>query len=399
MAEQIAPPFFFAATPSDVRRKATGMPGETVLIAAYAARALTEAARRSGYVPLVADVFADDDTRAAAAHYRQIEGASTKGIRAKPILKALEALRDRAPTPPIGLVLGSGFEDKPRLMTLLADRYTLIGTPAAVVAEVKDPLRFADLLRRLAIPHPETQSHPPGNLDGWLSKLQGGTGGAHIHAASKRDTNRKRRYFQRYLDGQSYSLLSVVSKEHRHTWLSRQWVAPCPAAPFRYGGGVGVHTAPLMADMQRHANALIDALDLRGLVAFDFRISGGTAYLLEINPRPGATLDNFDRPGTHLFAAHVDAHLNGTFAPPKPHDDFVATALLYAREAALTMPSLDWPDWAADRTPAGTRIPPFAPIATVKAAATTPDAAIERAHARLAALEDLLYESPNAKQE
>lgn len=369
------------------------MPGETVLIAAYSARALAEAARRSGFIPLVADVFGDDDTRTAAAAYQAIENARTKGIRAKPLLRALEALVAAAPKKPIGLVLGSGFEDKPRLMTLLDERYRLIGTPPAVVAEVKDPLRFAALLKRLSIPHPETLRTAPDEMSGWLSKRQGATGGAHIHPASLKDRGRPRRYFQRDMPGESISLLTIVSPECRRTWLSRQWVAPCPPAPCRYGGAVAIQTAPHMAEMHRCTSALIDALAFRGLVSFDFRISGDTPYLLEVNPRPGATLDTFDRPDSKLFAAHVEAHLNGTFAPPPHHDDAIANAVLYARREALTMPAIDWPDWASDRTPAGTRIGPFEPIASVKALAPSSHAAMERVRARLARLEDLLYES------
>jgi dTDP-4-amino-4,6-dideoxygalactose transaminase len=38
-------------------------PGKTVLIAAFSGRALASAAACAGYTPLVADMFADADTR------------------------------------------------------------------------------------------------------------------------------------------------------------------------------------------------------------------------------------------------------------------------------------------------------------------------------------------------
>lgn len=369
------------------------MPGEAVLIAAYSARVLAEAARRSGFRPFVADVFGDDDTRAAAEHYCPIAGARESGIRAKPLFAALEALHEKARAKPLGLALGSGFEDKPRLMALLDARFGLIGTPPAVAAKVKDPLALATLLEARAIPHPETRRDPPETMSGWLSKHQGGAGGAHIRHASSRDLGRRRRYFQRNIPGESYSILCLIAPDHRHMWLSRQWVSPCPAAPFRYGGAVTVPTAPHMAEMHRYASALIDALEFRGLVSFDFRLTPDAAYLLEINPRPGATLDNFDTPTTRLFAAHVDAHRLGTFDPPRPFEGAVANAILYARAAGLTMPPMDWPDWASDRTPPGVPVAPFEPVASVRARADTPDAACERVHARLARLEDLIYES------
>ena len=132
------------------------MTGETVLIAAFSGRALAQSARRAGYVPLVVDAFGDLDTRAAAEHYAQIPNAVRIGFRAKPLFAALDALVARSGTPPIGIVLGSGFEDRPKLIQTLDPRYRLLGTNAETVAEVKDPRSLFPLLKQLGIAHPET---------------------------------------------------------------------------------------------------------------------------------------------------------------------------------------------------------------------------------------------------
>ena len=94
--------------------------GDTVLIAAFSGRALAQSARRAGYEPLVADAFGDLDTRDAATAFRAIDGAMQTGFHTKSLIQALDALASAAPSPPIGLVLGSGFEDKPRLVAALA---------------------------------------------------------------------------------------------------------------------------------------------------------------------------------------------------------------------------------------------------------------------------------------
>ena len=47
--------------------------------------------------------------------FRVIDGAMQTGFTTKPVVAALDALAAAARVPPIGLVLGSGFEDKPRL--------------------------------------------------------------------------------------------------------------------------------------------------------------------------------------------------------------------------------------------------------------------------------------------
>ena len=114
---------------------------KAVLIAAFSGRALAQSARRAGFEPLVADAFGDLDTKEAAAAVRVIDGAMATGFRTKPLVAALDALASSSSTRPIGLVLGSGFEDKPRLIAALGSRYRLIGNDAATYKACKDPTR------------------------------------------------------------------------------------------------------------------------------------------------------------------------------------------------------------------------------------------------------------------
>jgi predicted ATP-grasp superfamily ATP-dependent carboligase len=67
-------------------------------------------------------------------------------------------------------------------------------------------------------------------------------------------------------------------------------------------------------------------------------------------------------------------------------------AILHADRRALTLGATPWPDWSADRGPPGTYVPVGAPLASVFADAQTADEAQRLALARLAELEDLLYE-------
>ena len=62
-----------------------------MLIAAVSGRALAAAARRAGYVPLVADFFADDDTRHIAHACRKLDTLK-RGFKWKALGSALEAL-------------------------------------------------------------------------------------------------------------------------------------------------------------------------------------------------------------------------------------------------------------------------------------------------------------------
>ena len=69
-------------------------------------------------------------------------------------------------------------------------------------------------------------------------------------------------------------------------------------SPFRYGGAAGpVDIDPAQAEeIARSVAAIASELDLVGLNSADFLVSADAVWLIEINPRPGATLDiRFER--------------------------------------------------------------------------------------------------------
>ncbi len=371
------------------------MTGQTILIAAFSGRALAESARRAGYVPLVVDAFGDMDTRAAAFLYAGLPTAVRQGFEAKTLFAALDGLVDCAPSPPVGIVLGSGFEDRPKLIASLDARYGILGSKADLVREVKDPAAFFPLLRSIGIAHPETLLTPPENPQGWIAKRIGGAGGAHIRELQNLSKPPEKYYFQRRIEGTPMSVFAVSCKGGVALELSRQWTAPSSRKPFRYGGAVITEYADTPAEqkMVSAAATLIELLDPVGLVSFDFLIEGDTPYLLEVNPRPGATLDIFDDVGGNLFRAHVEASLGNELWQTRdlPTAQSRASAILYADNGSLTAGEVDWPEWTADRPMPGTSIPGETPIATVFADGANADEAEHLARTRLSTLADLVY--------
>lgn len=368
------------------------MTSEAVLIAALSGRGLAASARRAGLRPLVADAFGDSDTAEHATRACCVEDAARIGFRTKPTLAALAALEAGAEAVPIGLVLGSGFEDRPKLIDVLAHRYPLLGNDAATIARSKDPTALGTLLDQLAIAHPETRLAPPDDPAGWLAKRIGGSGGTHVLPATRAERS-QRRYYQRRLAGIPHSVLAVATRDGAlPIGISRQWSVGSGPQPYRYGGAVGpVRLAPeVEATMLSAAQKLSAALGLVGLVSFDFLIAGGTPFLLEVNPRPGATLDIFDDTQGTLFRMHLAACIGA--APQLPARECArAAAILYADRGPLEVGPVDWPAWVADRPSPGTCIPRYRPIATVLASEPTPDAAFESCCRRLDELGDMLY--------
>src|ERR1700758_4467734 len=113
------------------------------LIASLSGRALAACARRGGYRPLVADLFGDLDTRELAEACERVPGSLTRGFAQAALLASLD--RMAAGPDVLGVIVGRGFEVRPRLLRSIAARHVLLGnTPDAVIA-IKDPFRFADI--------------------------------------------------------------------------------------------------------------------------------------------------------------------------------------------------------------------------------------------------------------
>jgi predicted ATP-grasp superfamily ATP-dependent carboligase len=345
--------------------------GAVVLIAAVSGRALAASARRGGFVPLVADAFGDQDTLAAAAGHVRADMLN-RPVDGDKLMGALEALAGTRE--PAGVICGSGFEDRADLLARIGARWPLLGNDADTIARVKDPVTFAAICHAADIPHPETSRTPPPDRMGWLVKRVGGAGGLHVRDASDSKVEGEGVYFQRRIEGEAVSAL-VLGDGARAMVLgfSTQWASPSRRHPFRYGGAV--RPAPISDALKRDLTAAVDrlsaAVPLVGVNSADFLVDGDVYHLLEINPRPGATFDLFERDGASLFALHVAA-CNGTLPARTPaFDGAMAGAIVYAERDIDSVPAIVWPEWAADRPVAGSRVGADDPLCSVFANAET----------------------------
>lgn len=350
--------------------------GATILIAAASGRALAAAAWRAGYKPLVVDFFGDLDTRGFCAATRLIEDGLESGFTEGSLIALLEALaKVKAPC---GFVYGAGFEDRAELLEASAGRWPLFGNNADVVRSVKDPFRLAELCASLSIPHPEISAHAPRECEHWLIKWAGGSGGSHVAPATTSCANGDNIYFQRIVKGDPVSVLFLADgSKAKVVGLSRQWAAPAPGEPFRFGGGLRPADLSRSAEdkLREAAKAVTAACGLRGLNSIDFLVDSGAATLIEINPRPGATLDIFEDPKGFLFQAHLSSCLGRLPEAALTFTGAAAAAIAYTRREISSMPALDWPHWASDRQKAHSALRPHDPLCTVKARAAKPSRA------------------------
>jgi uncharacterized protein len=356
----------------------SGDDAPAVLIAALSGRALAACARRGGYRPLVADLFGDLDTQELAEAHERVPGSLTRGFAQGALLASLDRLA--AGRRVIGVVTGSGFEDRPRLLQSIATRHVLLGNTPETVAGIKDPFQFAETCAQAGVPHPEIRrDRPPEGV--WLRKRAGGSGGVHVAASTRRAGVRQGWYYQRRVAGEPISAAFLATDGACHVLgLSRQWADPAPGRPFRYGGAS--RPAPLtLARTSEIGDAvarLVSQTGLRGLNSADFLVRDDGFNLLEVNPRPGATVDIFDDRDDSLFRLHVDACL-GVLPDRSPSwPGAAAAATVYASSEICLPVDFAWPAWTADRQPSGEPVPRGAPLCTVLA-----DAAVSEAAERL----------------
>jgi predicted ATP-grasp superfamily ATP-dependent carboligase len=354
-----------------------------LLIAAISGRALAAAARRAGYAPLVADFFCDTDTVALAERTAKLPGDLRSGIDGAAIADVLRRLAGR--DEPVALVLGSGFERQPGIVDELARHFPIAGNRTEAIRRVKDPQILAADCAALDIPHPAFRFDTPPDPENWMAKAVGGAGGVHVAPASGRPPAPDR-YFQRFVAGQSVSALFVASgNSARIVGFSRQWLSPAPGSPYRYGGAVRLRRFQ-RSDAEKIGgwlSALTRRAGLVGLCSADFIRNADGCHLVEINPRPGATLDIFDSEEAPLMEAHLRAARGEPYRLPR-FANSMASMITYASRAVPEFPPIPWPDWTADHQSPGTRLTAGDPVCTVfarGASAGTTERAV-RTHAR-----------------
>lgn len=292
------------------------MPG-TIVVAGLCARPLAESARAGGWQAIALDLFGDADTRRASVRWHRI-GDPAIGTIAPALLR--DALQHAARAPGVlGWVAGSGFEAIPEALDTGLPGLPLWGMAAAAVRAVRDPASFFPLLDQLGMAHPEVAFEPPPAAEGWLVKSAAGSGGWHIRRAGDAAPGAGG-YWQRIQPGEPMSALFLADGVRaRLVALNRLIVRPLGRLPYVYTGAIGpIRDDALAQQVEQALAGLVPAFGLRGLASLDFVAHDARPWLLEINPRPSASMVLHDRawPGG-LLRVHVRA-VQGELPPGPP---------------------------------------------------------------------------------
>ncbi len=354
---------------------------------------MAASAARAGISCIVLDLFNDMDTRAIARASRACVTLRGRFHR-ESLLNAARALQ-----PPEGYqacVIGSGLESRLPLMKTLVREFPYVGNAPECIEYAKDPARFFPLLDELGIAHPEVRITPPRVLQGWLSKRTGGAGGGHVRRAERSWPHTEKRYFQRHQAGQLMSALFLADgKRAVVLGCSEQWCHPLSRnAPFAYGGAVSLGELPagLSSPLAGIIHGLTRALGLRGLNGLDFILDQECVYVIELNPRPTATLDLYDeRVVGGLLSAHIAACRGVLPSGLQPMKEHKAHAILWSQGLWCVPEAFRWPEWVTDIPAPGALIRARRPLCTVHARAATSGMAKQWVRQRMESMFSMLW--------
>ncbi len=283
------------------------------LVVATSGRMLAQATKQKGFNVVVIDCFADVDTFRCAKKVIRVDSLSIENLKI--------ALIELSDFEIAGVIYGSGFENYVESLYFLESQFEIFGNSAAVFKRVQNKREFFAALNFLEIPHPETHFLPPlegawgGGALKWLQKPLIGQGGVGIekHAPSQAlppaPLQRGGFYWQQFCEGQSGSVLFLNTEI---IGFNTQWT---------YGDFLfaGISNYSDLTDLQKNqlqfwVKKLVSYFNLRGLNSLDFIHAKNEIFVLEINPRPSASMQLYDTP---FFSAYEIIFAPQTVIIPK----------------------------------------------------------------------------------
>jgi len=233
-----------------------------------------------------------------------------------------------------GVLLASGLEDFPNILLSINDRVQFIGNNPSNISKVRHKVQFFQTLKRLGIPHPETELVE--DLQGAKKKAKDigypiiikpekGFGGIGVRKVSdhKHLTSIFKRYFpidqriliQEFIPGKAVSASLISTGEKVLTLTVNEQLLGMSSLGQREGFGYCGNIVPLASSNELRercravAERVISTYKLIGSNGVDFVVSDeGIPKVVEVNPRFQGTLECVERVlGINVVQAHLDA--------------------------------------------------------------------------------------------
>lgn len=321
---------------------------ETILIVAGSGRMLAQAANNAGLKSLVIDLFADLDTQGYAEDFRQIASLAEQDL-----APAVNYFIERYAVAHV--IYGSGFECHPESLRYLESRLNILGNDPDTFAGQHDKQAFFSMLDALDIPHPKVVFSAPDYADGWLFKPMQGQGGSGIRRYHADDRATVSVYWQKFQAGTQHSVLFLADRrEAQVIGFNSQWsVRLSEKDEFVFSGVINScelsveHRSVITGWLKR----IVPAFALKGLNSLDFIHEDGCSYVLEINPRPSASMQLY---GRDLLGRHIQSCVGATLVAQASETGRLKSLpqsgyqIVYAEHDLIIPGQFKWPDWCMD---------------------------------------------------
>lgn len=365
---------------------------KNILLASYSARALAASAARAGYHVYVIDLFEDFDTTALSV--ASAKACADHALRFDKI-KLQQAMSSFAGIEFSAVIYGAGFEADTGLLEILNVQNNLFGNSPELVLNLKHPTTFFGLLHILNMPFPQVRLTAPSDADGWLAKTIGATGGTHVASAQGVSAN-DQIYFQQFEAGRNLSVLFLADgKQSRIVGFNEQLVQRVGSSPYCYSGAISHARMPdeLKSQIAAKLDLLVETTGLVGLNGIDFILRDEKYFVLEINPRPTATMELYDADFPQgLLHAHVQA-CEGVLPDAVPGEQTIrGHQIVWAQQNTRVPATFSFPRWCADIPQPGSFIAQGAPLCSVLADAHDHDETLRLLERRSAEIQIQLLE-------
>ena len=363
------------------------------VLVGLSARMLVQSAVRGGWSPLAVDLFSDQDTLSMAHRCVAVE-ADGFGFKAASIISAVN--RILAENSGDAIIFSSGLDSRPDILQAISQRCTILGNSADCLRKLNQPATFFSLLKQLSIPYPETRYLRPQKKQGWLLKANRSEGGQGVVRYDSATVSEKF-YFQRELPGTAMSVLFLADGcRAQIVGFNTQWSnTRNQHHPFLFSGVMNWVELILTQREQvsNYVSKLVEAIGLKGLNSLDFILSDGICYVLEINPRPSASMTLYeDYFPKGILAEHINACLGHLWHGHIELKTVNAYKIIYAPSEIYIPLTMRWPSWSADKPADGKRIYSGHPICSIVASAKEPHSAQQLLQQRESEILRLCYE-------
>lgn len=353
-----------------------------VLLAGISTRALAQSAIKAGYRVTSLDFFGDSDQPSDARVLSLV-----RDLHLPPTLLNLAEAASTLAGGVDTIVVESGLENEPAFFALLPPEKLLVNTLESIRG-VRDPGQLKAALAGTGMQFPNTYTHGMAlpQSGRYLRKDLTHSGGMGV---TEWDPNRpllEGEIVQEFIEGELSSACFIADgKKAILLGISRQYAGEkaLGAPPYAWCGNVTIPgPVPAQGEIEEALQALVSAFGLVGLNGIDFIIQDGIPWLIEVNPRPPASFELYEKAsGINAFQLHKNACLGSLpdILPATSGFTCYGKGILYTEKDVRPGDTSSWGRQAiADIPHSGEEIPTGAPVCTLLAQGTSPEACWQR---------------------